>query len=110
MYIDNTRSNACHAAIIEWSVQQEVKDMNTVLRVYVDRAMLWDKFLVAYFGCKADAYGNLPCDNGKICDKCKHVALKFEAYVEQYEKAEKQRLSYMATVDYRNKHTRRNYY
>lgn len=79
------------------------------MRVQVDRSMLWDKFLVSHFGCKVDAYGNLPCDNGKTCDKCKHVALQFEAYVKQYENAEKQRLEYISKVDYRNKHTRRSY-
>lgn len=30
----------------------------------------WDEFLNLEFGCYADEYGNRPCDNGALCDRC----------------------------------------
>lgn len=30
----------------------------------------WDEFLNVEFGCYADEYGNRPCDNGALCDRC----------------------------------------
>lgn len=30
----------------------------------------WDEFLNVECGCYADEYGNRPCDNGALCDRC----------------------------------------
>lgn len=30
----------------------------------------WADFLAEFFGCRPDAFGNMPCDNGHLCDKC----------------------------------------
>ena len=30
----------------------------------------WDEFLNVECGCYADEYGNRPCDNGAVCDRC----------------------------------------
>lgn len=30
----------------------------------------WDEFLNTECGCYADEYGNRPCDNGALCDRC----------------------------------------
>ena len=30
----------------------------------------WDEFLNTECGCYADEYGNRPCDNGELCDRC----------------------------------------
>ena len=29
-----------------------------------------DKAREALFGCCPDCFGNMPCDNGRLCDKC----------------------------------------
>lgn len=30
----------------------------------------WDKFLADELKCYTDEYGNRPCDNGVLCDRC----------------------------------------
>ena len=30
----------------------------------------WDEFLNVECGCYVDEYGNRPCDNGALCDRC----------------------------------------
>lgn len=31
---------------------------------------VWEKVLEEYCHCYQDSYGNRPCDNGEICDRC----------------------------------------
>lgn len=35
-----------------------------------NKKMTYDQFISTYCGCKADHYGNRPCDYGMLCDKC----------------------------------------
>lgn len=30
----------------------------------------WEEFLKIECGCYVDEYGNRPCDNGALCDRC----------------------------------------
>lgn len=30
----------------------------------------WEEFLKIECGCYTDEYGNRPCDNGALCDRC----------------------------------------
>lgn len=32
--------------------------------------MLWEEFLDSYCDCHVDEYGNRPCDNDILCDRC----------------------------------------
>ena len=34
------------------------------------RQLAWEETLAETVGCYADEFGNRPCDNGCICDKC----------------------------------------
>lgn len=29
-----------------------------------------DKARAALYGCRPDCFGNMPCDKGRLCDKC----------------------------------------
>lgn len=33
-------------------------------------AKTYDQFLTTICHCSADCYGNRPCDNGAMCDRC----------------------------------------
>ena len=100
MYLDNR---------VVWAYNGGLT-MGRQIKVIVDRAALWQKFLISFMNCPVDRHGNHPCDNGIECHRCDHVALRFEGYVAQYENAERQRLAYVRKYDYREKHTKRNLY
>ena len=34
------------------------------------KQQIWDKLLRERCHCYPDAVGNMPCDNGAICDRC----------------------------------------
>ena len=41
---------------------------------------LWVRFLGERFGCYPDAVGNMPCDNGRVCDKCSFADAEFQQF------------------------------
>lgn len=49
------------------------------------KAKLWEKFLDKHF-CSESAYGNRPCDDGMLCDKCQYewVGTAFKVYCEDH--------------------------
>jgi hypothetical protein len=46
----------------------------------------WVEFLSKQGICRPDAEGNMPCDNGCMCDKCSHpwIQAKYERYLEEH--------------------------
>lgn len=51
---------------------------------------VWLETLKNYCHCVPDAYGNMPCDNGAICDRCSQpdVIEVYEANLERAENAQ----------------------
>lgn len=42
--------------------------------------LIWSDLLHSMHGCAADAVGNMPCDNGVLCDRCHDDATMRAAY------------------------------
>ena len=51
---------------------------STIERIATDRAR------AALFGCRPDCFGNMPCDNGKLCDNCRNSELFQKAIEDEY--------------------------
>lgn len=44
------------------------------------KELIWTDLLRSMHGCTADAAGNMPCDNGVLCDRCHNDATMLAAY------------------------------
>ena len=45
-----------------------------------EQPSLWVQFLGERFGCYPDSVGNMPCDNGRVCDKCHYADAEFQQF------------------------------
>ena len=45
-----------------------------------EQPSLWVQFLGERFGCYPDSVGNMPCDNGRVCDKCHFADTEFQQF------------------------------
>lgn len=52
-----------------------------------DAMDLWVRLLGKFCGCYPDANGNMPCDNGVLCDSCLYDEALKQAYSEELEKS-----------------------
>lgn len=44
------------------------------------KQLIWTELLSSMHGCTADINGNMPCDNGVLCDRCHNDATMMAAY------------------------------